>query len=73
MQGLEKFHHFCFAQEECRVMDHKSLVAMINKDEATLSQWLLYIILCIHLYSMHILHEYCPDLYIVIQNQPCQN
>ena len=33
---LEKFHHYCFARQVNIITDHKPLVAILNKDIATL-------------------------------------
>ena len=60
LHGLQKFHHYCFTKEVYIITDHKPLVAMASKDVATLSQWLQYIMLCIHQYSMCLLYK--PDL-----------
>ena len=38
--GLKKFHHYCIDKEVCLITDHKLLMAVVNKDVATLSQWL---------------------------------
>ena len=46
------------------VMGHKPLDEMINKDVATLSPWLQCIMLYIHQYSVYILYNPGPDLYI---------
>ena len=64
LHGLEKFHHYYLAKEVCMIMDHKVLVAMINKDVATLSQQLQHIMLHIHQYNVHISCKPGPDLYI---------
>ena len=48
-----------FCQGSMVVMDHKSLVAMINKDITTLAHQLQYNMVYIHQYSMHILYK--PD------------
>ena len=47
------------------INDNKLLVAMITKDELTLSQWLQCIMLCIHQYTVHILYKTGPDFFIV--------
>ena len=64
LHGVEKFHHHCIAKEVYIITDHKPLVAMVNKDVATLSQWLQCIMLCIHQYSVYILYRPGPELYI---------
>ena len=38
LNGLKKFHHYCFAREVSIIMCHKPLVAIFKKDAATLSQ-----------------------------------
>ena len=38
LHRIEKFHHYYFAKEVCIITDHKSLVAIISKDLASLSQ-----------------------------------
>ena len=38
---------------------------MVNKDVATLSQWLQCFMMCIHQYSVHIFYKAGPELYIV--------
>ena len=35
LHGLKRFHHYCFAKEIYKIMDHKPLVVMVNKDVAT--------------------------------------
>ena len=40
LDGLEKPHHYCFVRAVCMINDHKPLVPILSKDEATLSQWL---------------------------------
>ena len=64
LHGLERFHHYCFAREVCIITDHMPLVAILNREVATLSQWLQHIILRIHQYSVQIIHKPGPDLYI---------
>ena len=61
---LEKFHHYCFVREVSIITDHKPLVAIFNKDIATLSQRLQRILLRIHQYRMRILYKPEPDLCI---------
>ena len=63
LHGLEKFHHYCFAKEVCVITDHKSLVAIISKDVAMLSQHLQYIMMHIHQYRVCIIYNHGPDLY----------
>ena len=65
LQGLQKFHHYCFAREVCVIMDHIPLVVIISKDVAMLSQCLQCILLHIYQYSVCILYKPAPDLYIV--------
>ena len=48
LQGLEKFHHYCFVKEGCNITDSKPLVAILSKDVATLSQKLQLIMLRIN-------------------------
>ena len=38
LQGLEKFHHYSYVREVCIITSHKSLVAILCKDMAILSQ-----------------------------------
>ena len=38
LNGLEKFHHYCFARQASIITGHKPLVAIFKKDVATLSQ-----------------------------------
>ena len=40
LQGLERFHHYCFIREVSTKTDHRSVVTIFKKDVATLSQWL---------------------------------
>ena len=63
--GLEKFYHYCFAKDICLITNHKSLVAVIRKYVATLSQHLQHSMLHINQYSVHILYKPGEDLYIV--------
>ena len=44
------------------VMDHIPSVVMINKDVATLSQWLQLIMLSIHQWSVYILNKPSPNV-----------
>ena len=64
LHGLEKLNHYCFATEVYLITDYKPLVAIVSKDEVTLSQWLQCIMLHIHQYSVFILHRPGPILYI---------
>ena len=48
LYGLEKFHHYCFAHEISIIRDHKLLVAIFKKDEASFSHIVQRILLCIH-------------------------
>ena len=41
----KNFHHYCFAKEIYVITDHNPLVAIINKNMSTLSQWLQFIML----------------------------
>ena len=52
LNGLEKFHHYCFVREVCIVTDHKPLVGILSKDVAMLSKWLQCIQLRIHQYRV---------------------
>ena len=61
---LKKNHHYCFVKEANVIPDHKLLVAMISKDDATFSQCLQHIMLHIHQYSMHILYKPGSALYM---------
>ena len=47
LHGLKKFHQYYFAKEVYVITYHKPLVVMASKDNATLSQRLECIILCI--------------------------
>ena len=38
LHGLKKCHHYCFARNVYVITDHKPLVAISQKDVATLSQ-----------------------------------
>ena len=38
LHGLQKFHHYCLANEISIITDHKPLVAIFEKDGATLLQ-----------------------------------
>ena len=76
LHGLGKFHHYCLAKEAHVITDHKPLVAKVNKDVTTLSQWLQCIMLHIHQYSMFILYKPDPELYIgdwVFHNKQAEN
>ena len=57
LHRIKKFDHYCFALDIYVITDHISLVAMVNKDVAMLSQWLQCIMLHIHKYSVHILFK----------------
>ena len=65
LHGLEKFYHYCFAKEVYVITDHKSLVVIVSKEVAKLSQCLHHIILCIHQFSACISYKPGPDLYIL--------
>ena len=45
IQGLEKFHHYCFSREVLVITDHKLPIAMFKKDVATMSQHIQQILL----------------------------
>ena len=57
LQGLEKFHHYCFARDVNVITDHKTLVALFKKDVASLSQRIQCILLRIHQYRVRILYK----------------
>ena len=40
LQGIEKFHHYCFMREVYIITNHKPLVAILSKGLATLCQQL---------------------------------
>ena len=48
LNGIEKFHHYCFAREVLVITDHKPLVAIFKKDVATLLQCIQCILLKIY-------------------------
>ena len=76
LHGLGKFHHHCFAKKVCAITHHKILMAILNKDVATMSQWLHHIMLRIHKYRLHIIYKTGPDLYIadwLSQNNHAEN
>ena len=61
---LVKLHHYCFVKDVYVITDHKPLAAMISKDVSILLQWLQGIMLHIHQYSVHIIYNPSPELYI---------
>ena len=65
LHELERFLHFCFIRALYIISEHKSLVAILSKDEAMLSQWLQCIMLRMHPYRVHIICKPSPDLYIM--------
>ena len=64
MQGLEKFHHYCFVHEVHVITDHKPMVNIMGKDVATLSQHLQHIILHVHQYRVCVLYKSGSELLI---------
>ena len=64
LNGLEKFHHFCFAREVHINTHHKLLGTIRNKEVAILCQQLQCIILCIHQYRTDFIYKPGSDLYI---------
>ena len=61
---LVKFYHYSFACEVHIITDHKSLVSIMGKDVAILSQCLQHIILHIHQYRVHIIYKPGPEIFI---------
>ena len=64
LHGLEKLHHYCFAKEINITTNHKPLVAIVSKENATLSQWLQCIMLHIHQNCVKIFYKCGPALYM---------
>ena len=64
LQGLEKFHYYCFGREVLVITDHKPLVSMFKKDVATLSQHIQCILLKIHQYRVQIIYKPGPEIFI---------
>ena len=62
--GLGKFKCYCFIREICIITDHRPLVAIFNKDVATLSQLLQHIIPRIHQYKLHFIYKPGQNMYI---------
>ena len=63
LNGLEHFHHYCFAREVSNITKHKPLVAIFKKDVATLVWRLQNILLRIHQYRARIIYKPGPDLF----------
>ena len=63
LHGLKEVHNYCFAKEVHVMSDHKMLVAIVNKGDTSLSQWLQCIRLCIHQYGLQILYKSGPEFY----------
>ena len=73
LQGLEKFHHYCFSTEVLIITDHKLLVSIFKKDVATLLQCIQCILLKIHQYRVQIIYKPGPKNFyckLVILAQP---
>ena len=64
LNGLEKFHHYCFGREVLVIINHKPLVSIFNKDVATLSQWIQCFLLKIHQHRVQIIYKPGPDIFI---------
>ena len=62
LQGLEKFHHYCFAREVYVITNHKPLVSIFKKDVATLSQQIQQI--KSHQSRVQILYKPGPEIFI---------
>ena len=65
LYGLEKFHHYYFADEVHVITYHKQLVVIRGKDVAMLWQCLQCIIWCIHQDRVCILFKPGPELFIL--------
>ena len=61
--GLEKFHHYCFAREVSIITAHQPLTTIFKMD-VTLSQRLWQILLRKHQYKVRIIYKPGPDLFI---------
>ena len=64
LHSLEKFHHYCFGREVLVITDHKPLVSMFKKDDATLSQCIQCMLLKIHQYRVQIIYKPGPEIFI---------
>ena len=64
LHGFKKFHHYCFAKEVHIITNHKPLVAIFQKDVATLLQCIYHILLKIHQYRVQILYKPGPEIFI---------
>ena len=73
LQGLNKFHHYCFARDIHVITDHKPLVAIFKKDVAMLSQHIQCILLKIHQHRVHILYKPGPDIFITDWLSQCNH
>ena len=62
---LQKFHQHCFADEVTEITDHKLLVVIFKEDVAGLLQRLQRILLHILQYSVRVLNNPRPQLFIV--------
>ena len=65
LQGIKKFHHYCFAREVSIIIDCKLLVAIFKKDVAMLFQKIQQILLRIQQYRVKIIYKPGPDLFLV--------
>ena len=63
LNGLERFHQYCFAREVSITTNHKLLVAIFKKDVGKLSKRIQHILLRIHQFQVRILHKPGPDLF----------
>ena len=70
LHDLEKFNYYCFSHKVSLITYHKPLVAILNKDIATLLHKLQRILLCIHQYITRILYKPEPHLFIANPEKP---
>ena len=62
MDGLEKFHHYCFAIEVNVITDHMPVVMMFKKDVATVSERLPCMLPRKQQDRVHIIYKLGADL-----------
>ena len=64
LDGLVRFHYYCFAREVSKITNHKPLVTIFKKDVATLSQRIQCILLRIYQFQVRIMYKPGPELFI---------
>ena len=72
LHRLKKLHHYCLARKVSIITDHKPLVAIFNKDVATLSQRIKQILLRIQQCSQNHIQTWTKFVHcrLALQTEP---